>query len=578
MRAADEQCFTTHDGVELFYRHWPAKNTPEKKAIVMFHRGHEHSGRLQHVVDELALDDVAMFAWDARGHGRSPGARGDSPGFAHSVKDVDTFVRHISVTHGIAMENISVIGLSVGAVLASAWAHDYAPQVRCLVLTAPAFKVKLYVPFARAGLNLLYKLRGNFFITSYVKAKFLTHDAERVRSYDTDPLITRQISVRVLLGLYDAADRVVPDAQAITLPTQVLISGNDWVVHQGPQRAFYRHLGSSVKELVELPEFLHDTLGEKNRHLALDRIREFITRCHAAPPSLLDADRHGYTKDEETRNSQPLPALSPKNIPFALTRLSMRTLGRLSEGIRLGIGAGFDSGATLDYVYRNEARGITPLGRFIDRNYLDAIGWRGIRVRKAHLEQAIAMAAARLREADRPVRLADLAAGHGRYVLEAAARLLVKPEFIVLRDVDEANVRDAATLAQSSGLADITRTEKGDAFDESAVASLTPKPTAAVVSGLYELFSDNHLVSTSLRGFAKALESGGYLIYTGQPWHPQLEFIARTLTTHRGHKPWVMRRRTQAELDQLVHAAGFRKLEQWIDEWGIFTVSLAMRE
>jgi hypothetical protein len=39
-----------------------------------------------------------------------------------------------------------------------------------------------------------------------------------------------------------------------------------------------------------------------------------------------------------------------------------------------------------------------------------------------------------------------------------------------------------------------------------------------------------------------------------------------------------MRRRTQAEMDQLVADAGFRKLEQRIDQWGIFTVSLAIRE
>jgi uncharacterized SAM-dependent methyltransferase len=38
-----------------------------------------------------------------------------------------------------------------------------------------------------------------------------------------------------------------------------------------------------------------------------------------------------------------------------------------------------------------------------------------------------------------------------------------------------------------------------------------------------------------------------------------------------------MRRRTQAELDALVGAAGFEKVEQWIDEWGIFSVSLARR-
>ena len=53
--------------------------------------------------------------------------------------------------------------------------------------------------------------------------------------------------------------------------------------------------------------------------------------------------------------------------------------------------------------------------------------------------------------------------------------------------------------------------------------------------------------------------------------------IARSLTSHRGGEAWVMRRRTQAEMDQLVEAAGFRKIDQRIDEWGIFTVSVAER-
>lgn len=585
MRSAEELVFITHDGVELFYRHWPARNVAEsateKRAVVIFHRGHEHSGRLQHVVDELQLDDSAMFAWDARGHGRSPGARGDSPSFAASVKDVDTFVRHISAVHGIAMENISVIGQSVGAVLVAAWAHDYAPPVRCLVLTAPAFQVKLYVPFARAGLNLLYKLRGNFFVTSYIKAKFLTHDAERIASYNTDPLITRHISVRILLGLYDAADRVVPDAQAITLPVQVLISGNDWVVQQGPQRRFFDNLGSTAKELVELPGFLHDTLGEKDRHLAFANIRAFIARVHATPstpPALLDADQRGHVRDEAVRNSQPLPTLSLKNLQYAFTRLSMRTLGRSADGIRLGLETGFDSGATLDYVYRNEARGTPPLGRLIDRNYLDAIGWRGIRVRKAHLEQAIAFAAGRLRAAGRPVHLLDIAAGHGRYVVDAVARLAPKPETITLRDYRDDNVRAGTALLEQAGLSAIATFSNGDAFDENALAAVTPAPTIGVASGIYELFPDNTKVLTSLRGLARGMSHGSYLIYTGQPWHPQLEFIARTLTSHRDGKAWVMRRRTQQELDQLVRHSGFTKIEQWIDDWGIFTVSVAVRK
>jgi len=578
MRSAAEHTFVTHDGTELFYRCWPATNphTPAR-AIVLLHRGHEHSGRLQHVVDELELPEYTMFAWDARGHGRSPGARGDSPSFSALVKDLDRFVRHITTVHAILPENIAVIAQSVAAVLTATWVHDYAPRVRCLTLTAPAFKVKLYVPLARQGLALIHRVFGNFFVTSYVKAKFLTHDAERIRSYEEDPLIARAISARILLGLYDTAERIVADAQAIRTPVQLLVSDTDWVVHRAPQEVFFARLGSPIKERHLLDGFLHDTLGERDRKRAIAKVRDFIMRMFAAPLMPQDVNATPHTVDEEQRLRASLPTLSLRNLNFAATRLSMRTLGRLARGIRLGLATGFDSGATLDYVYRNEARGAFGIGTLIDRGYLDAIGWRGIRLRKRHVELAITEAAERLRTAGKPVHIADIGAGHGRYVLDAAERMNPRPEAIVLRDYDASNVEAGRAAIAMRGLATIARFEQADAFDADAVAAIEPRPTIIIVSGLYELFSNNAEVTRSLQGVARALPPGGFLVYTGQPWHPQLELIARTLTSHRNGAPWVMRRRPQAELDALVGAAGFAKVEQWIDDWGIFTVSLAVR-
>ncbi|PYQ56437.1 MAG: hypothetical protein DMF53_25505, partial [Acidobacteria bacterium] len=119
--------------------------------------------------------------------------------------------------------------------------------------------------------------------------------------------------------------------------------------------------------------------------------------------------------------------------------------------------------------------------------------------------------------------------------------------------------------------------ERGDAFDAASLAEIPADRTVGVVSGLFELFPANDGVRRALAGLAKAIEPGGYLLYTNQPWHPQLEFIARVLASHRDGQPWIMRRRTQGEMDELVSAAGFRKLGQKIDRWGIFSVSLAER-
>ncbi|MDM0106724.1 bifunctional alpha/beta hydrolase/class I SAM-dependent methyltransferase [Variovorax sp. J22R24] len=579
-RSPLEHHFETHDDVKLFYRHWPVTGPVRRGAVVLFHRGHEHGARMAHLVDELDLPDFDFFAWDARGHGKSPGRRGYSPSFATSVRDVQTFVGHINQAHGVPASDIHLIAQSVGAVLVATWAHDYAPQVRGLTLASPAFKVKLYVPFARAGLALMHRLRGLFFVNSYVKAKFLTHDPERIASYESDPLISRPIAVNILLGLYEAADRVVKDSNAITLPVQLLVSGADWVVHHKPQHRFFDRLGSSVKEKLELPGFFHDTLGEKDRATAVRATRAFIQRLFAEQPQavdLRDAHVHGETADESRALAKPLPILSPRGAYWAATRAGLRVGRLLSRGVKLGHATGFDSGSTLDYVYRNQPQGAGPMGRSIDKTYLSSIGWRGIRQRKLHIEELLREAMQRLADARCDVHVMDIAAGHGRYVLDAVLASPIKPASILLRDYSDINVRDGHALIAEKGLQDIARFVLADAFDRSSLATVAPRPTLAVVSGLYELFPDNEMVSRSLAGIGDATEEGGYLVYTGQPWHPQLEMIARALTSHRQGEAWVMRRRTQAEMDQLVEAAGFRKLTQRIDEWGIFTVSLAQR-
>ncbi|MHA6640344.1 bifunctional alpha/beta hydrolase/class I SAM-dependent methyltransferase [Stutzerimonas frequens] len=583
MRESHLLTFSSHDAVALSYRHWPALlpvETTKRRAVVMFHRGHEHSGRLAHLVDELDLPDCDFFAWDARGHGLSPGARGDSPSFATSVRDVQTFIEHIGSTHNFDEENLAIVAQSVGAVVVATWAHDYAPKVRALILASPAFSVKLYVPFARAGLRLIRAFRGNFFVDSYVKARFLTHDPARIQSYQQDPLITKAISVNMLLGLHEAARRVVADAQAIQIPTQLLISGADFVVERKPQVMFFERLGCLRKEKHLLPGFFHDTLGERDRDRAVSQVRRFILHnfdTPTAPPSLLDADRIGPMRAEAEALAAPVAPNSIQEYYWRAMRAGMRLGARLSHGMKLGFETGFDSGSTLDYVYRNEPAGLTLLGRKIDQLYLNSIGWRAIRPRKAHVEELLREAISRLRSTDQPVHIADIAAGHGRYILEAVQSLEERPASIVLRDYSDINVRDGSALIQAKGFEDVARFIKADAFDQASLASLSPRPTLVVVSGLCELFGDNQMISRSLAGIAEALQPGGYIVYTGQPWHPQLNLIARVLTSHRDGQAWVMRRRTQAEMDQLVAAAGLVKITQRIDDWGIFTVSLAQK-
>ena len=572
-----ENKMVTWDGTELFYRSWPAKKQSDK-AIILFHRGHEHSGRMQEIVEVLDMEDFHFFAWDARGNGKSDGVRDYADDFGCYTRDADVFVRYVSENYDIPIENMAVLGHSVGAALVAAWVHDYAPRIRAMVLGTPAFRIRLYIPLAIPSLRLAWKLGMMKFVPSYVKPKVLTHDKQEIEKYDQDNMITHRIATNILLDLHDTSTRVVKDAKAIHVPALIMGVGRDWVVKTNVIKQFFKDLGSEIKEWAFYPDFFHAIFHEKDRKKPIERARKFIERCFEEPVDrtfMKDAHKKGFTKEEYNLLKEPLSSYSLKNIIYKTMKFTMNTFGRMSRGIRLGWKSGFNSGRTLDYVYKNRARGIFPFGPLIDRTYLNGVGWEGIRVRKIHMERFLNKAINSIYKEKGEINILDIATGAGRYVLDTVKEHKSYPISAELRDFEEKNLEEGRMLAKEMGLTNI-KFVQGDAFDKELLCNLSKRPNIVIVSGLYELFGDNDMIMRSLLGVAKSITTGGILLYTNQPWHPQLELIARVLVDRDG-KPWVMRRRTQEEMDELVRLAGFEKLEMEIDRWGIFTVSMARR-
>ncbi len=569
--------FPTADGLSLHYKAWNTEGAT--RALVLLHRGHEHADRWDSVIPSLEMPATAIFAWEARGHGQSPGERGHAPGFMQYVRDFDAFFHHLQTAHGLVPEKSVIVAHSVGGVVAATWIHDFAPRIAGLVLATPAFDVDLKIPGALAGIRVLQKIRPSATITSYVRGNWLTRDPRAAAAYDADPLISKDISARVLVDLFDAGKRVIADAAVMDRPLLLFSAGADRVVKSGAIGDFYRNYGGEQKVHLTLKGARHAIFHDTCRDEATAAIRRFAARCLAdfTPPHLEADLSYPVTNAEYAALKKPLPAPSPRGASFAIQRALLGTLGKLSEGIRIGHATGFDSGESLDHVYQDQARGSLGLGKIIDRGYLDAIGWRGIRQRRAYLLEALRAALGEIRRAGMPLEIMDIAGGAGRYLLD----ILEDPEHgaglrVLCRDWSESALDAGRAAAAERGLANRIDHRRGDAFDADSLAAVEPKPSLAIVSGLYELFPDNAKIANSLRGLHAAIAPGGWLIYTCQPWHPQVETIARTLTNRDGHL-WIMRRRPQAEMDALTTEAGFVKSAQWIDDFGIFTVTLARR-
>ncbi len=266
---------------------------------------------------------------------------------------------------------------------------------------------------------------------------------------------------------------------------------------------------------------------------------------------------------------QPLPIWHPKAAYYGAIRAALATFGRFSQGIRLGLAHGFNSGLMLDYVYRNEAQGVGPIGRAIDRVYLDSPGWKGIRARGQLVMRAIGQEIGDQLDAGRAPAVADLACGGGRYALTALAGFRGKPVEARLSDYEAANVRAASSLARDLGVH--ARIEQADAFATTDLDRIGFAPTLVVISGLHEIIPDDLRLMQHLKDIAQRMARPATLLLTIQPHHPQHELIARCLNSHTGGR-WVMRLRPLESTFRWLEEAGFTPDGVTMEESQIFGV------
>ncbi|UIR55498.1 bifunctional alpha/beta hydrolase/class I SAM-dependent methyltransferase [Sphingobacterium sp. SRCM116780] len=556
--------FKSFDGSDIFYREWNFQ--PNQKTLIIIHRGHEHSERLQDIATDAQFTGYNVFAYDLRGHGYTK--EQVSPVFMDNVRDLDMFSKFLHQHYQVKEQDIFVIANSIAGVIVTAWVHDFAPTIAGMALLAPAFEIKLYVPFANEFIGFTTKLKKNLVIQSYVKSKVLTHDKAQQEAYDQDPLISKSINGRLLVDLQSAGKRLVEDAAAISLPTLILSAEKDYVVKNSVQKKFYVDLESTVKEFITLPNFFHGILFESGKQQVYQYIKNFVVKCFElkAPDVSLEPDLFSV-KEYENLYYKVMPTVEKLN--FAFQKWSLGKIGTLSEGMALGLKYGFDSGISLDYVYHNQAKGKFGIGKVIDKGYLEAIGWRGIRIRKQHLLALLEKNIQDIQSSGRKVKILDIAGGTGNYLFDIKEKY---PDVeIVINEFVQSNISLGEKVIQQKGYTQIRFTNY-DCFDPNTYQLIDFEPNITIISGIFELFGDNQLTNEAVKGVVAISEENSHLIYTGQPWHPQLKMIAFVLNSHQ-KKDWVMRRRSQKELDRIMTFNHIKKEDMLIDDYGIFTVS-----
>jgi alpha-beta hydrolase superfamily lysophospholipase len=277
---ADRHGFVTSaDETRLFYRHWPATNTWNGRAVVVLHGIGYHSAPYKVIADALNPRGIDVYGLDGRGHGLSQGRRGFVGSSTEVGGDVECMIRFVQQQR--PKVKIFLLGDSMGADLALNYAKRNSRELGGLILLALALNLDMSQFASLESLSLMpyFALAHREPVISLVGQRLeqSSRDPEFIARRRLDPLAYKNISFGYLLDIHRLVRgwrwKIAPRVHA---PTLLIKGGKDQVVSHRECLAFDKHSASADKCLKIYPDVLHTTLWDPETPEILDHVGQWI--------------------------------------------------------------------------------------------------------------------------------------------------------------------------------------------------------------------------------------------------------------------------------------------------------------
>jgi alpha-beta hydrolase superfamily lysophospholipase len=250
-------------GLDLFAQSWLPENSP-RALLVLSHGLGEHSGRYAALAGELVGQGYGVYALDHRGHGRSPGPRGNVERFAHLVSDLCVFVGRCGRQH--LDTPVYLLGHSMGGAVAFASALRLQDSLRGLVLSAPALTPgDAASPLREFAVRTLAAVAPGAGVLALPPSD-ISRDPEIVAAYERDPLVLhKSVPARTVVELLDAMRGFPAQAPRLLLPTLILHGSGDRLVSLATNRPVYQAIGARERSLKVYEGLYHEVFNEPER-------------------------------------------------------------------------------------------------------------------------------------------------------------------------------------------------------------------------------------------------------------------------------------------------------------------------
>lgn len=256
-----EGTFVGYAGESLYYQSWHP-DQPSQAIVTLVHGLGGHSGVFQHVVEYLVPQGYEVYAFDLRGHGRSPGQRGHINSWREFREDLGAFLRQIRSQRTCCPHVLW--GHSLGGTIVLDYVLHTADDIHGVIVTAPALGKISVSPVKLALGRLLSRIVPRFSMKLGICNSWGSRQPEAVAAYLQDPLRHEYGSARLATEFLSTVNWIYKHAPELNLPLLIMHGSADRVTLPEGSRAFFQRVIFPDKEHREYPGSYHDLYVDVN--------------------------------------------------------------------------------------------------------------------------------------------------------------------------------------------------------------------------------------------------------------------------------------------------------------------------
>jgi alpha-beta hydrolase superfamily lysophospholipase len=244
--------------------------------LINLHGLGDHSGLYPNLAAYVPPQGIALYAYDMRGNGRSPGQRAYLRGWEEYRGDLAAFIQLVREKEPDLP--LFLLGNSLGGLVVLDYVLQHPDGLTGVVAAAAPLGEVGVPPLLMALGRVLSRAFPRFSLQVGMDLTGLARDPKIVESVLADPYFHRRGTARLSTEVTAAIERVQAGAKSLSVPLLMLHGSADRMVPPEGSRRFFARVAYPDREYREYFGAYHGLFADVNYVEVLEDLRRWIER------------------------------------------------------------------------------------------------------------------------------------------------------------------------------------------------------------------------------------------------------------------------------------------------------------